>query len=94
MRLARVVGTVVCTVKNEALAGKTILMLRALDRDGVPGGEIIIGLDAIGAGVGEDVFYSRGKEGALPWHPQPVPSDCSITGILDRYNFERGKKGL
>lgn len=89
MKLARVVGTVVSSVKNEALEGKKILLLRSLGRDGTLRGEPFVGLDSVGAGVGEDVFYVRGKEGSFPWYPDPVPSDCSIVGILDEFNFER-----
>ena len=91
MKLARVVGTVVSTVKDENLRGKKILLLRALDASGQVVGEPFVALDSVGAGVGENVFYARGKEGAFPWHPQPVPSDASIVGILDQLNFR--KKG-
>ncbi len=87
MKLARVVGTVVSTVKDENMQGKKILLVRALDASGQVTGEPFVALDSVGAGVGEDVFYARGKEGSFPWHPQPVPSDASIVGILDPFNF-------
>ncbi len=90
MKMARVVGTVVSTVKNPTLEGKKILLLKAIDRHGTIYGDPFVALDSIGAGVGEEVFYARGKEGSFPWHPQAVPSDCSIVGILDRSNFESG----
>ncbi|HSR50613.1 MAG TPA: EutN/CcmL family microcompartment protein [Acidobacteriota bacterium] len=89
MKMARVVGTVVSTVKNETMEGKKILLIRSIDRRGREFGKPFLALDSVGAGVGEEVFYARGKEGAFPWHPQPVPSDASIVGILDRYNFTR-----
>ncbi|HSR69536.1 MAG TPA: EutN/CcmL family microcompartment protein [Acidobacteriota bacterium] len=89
MKMARVVGTVVSSVKNETLEGKKILLIRSIDRHGREFGKPFVALDSVGAGIGEEVFYARGKEGAFPWHPQPVPSDASIVGILDRYNFKR-----
>jgi ethanolamine utilization protein EutN len=89
MRLARVVGTVVCTAKNPSLEGKKILIVKPLDREGKMAGKTLIALDSVGAGIGEDVFYVGGKEASFPWHPDELPSDCSIVGILDQYNFER-----
>ena len=88
MKLARVVGTVVSTIKDESLQGKKIMLVRALDASGNMVGPPFVALDSVGAGVGENVFYARGKEGAFPWHPQPVTSDASIVGILDRCNFQ------
>jgi microcompartment protein CcmK/EutM len=89
MKLARVVGTVVCTVKNEPLEGKKILIIKPIDRNGNLTGQALLALDSVGAGTGEDVYYVRGKEAAFPWHPDELPADCSIVGILDRYNFQR-----
>lgn len=91
--MGQVVGTVVSTVKNEAMEGKKILLIRSIDGSGTPRGKAFLALDSIGAGVGERVFYVRGKEGSFPWHPQPVPSDCAIVGILDPVNFEGGAQG-
>lgn len=87
MRLAQVVGNVVSTVKNSPLEGKRIMVLQPIDRQGHPRGERVLALDAIGAGIGERVYYVRGKEASFPWFPEEVPSDCTIVGILDPVNF-------
>ncbi len=91
MKLARVVGTVVATVKNPPLEGKKILVIEPIDRNGKRSGSRLVALDSVGAGVGERVFFVAGKEGAFPWHPQAPPSDCSIVGILDPHNFDGPK---
>ncbi len=88
MRLARVVGTVVCTAKNSSLEGKTMLVIKLLDRYGKTTEKTLIALDSVGAGVGEDVYCVNGKEASFPWHPTDLPSDCTIVGILDPYNFQ------
>lgn len=88
MKLARVVGNLVSTAKDRPLEGKKILVLQPVNRNGDARGKLLIGLDAVGAGVGEYVFYVRGKEGSFPWYPTDTPSDCSIVGILDPSNFE------
>lgn len=87
MRLAQVVGTVVSSAKDIPLLGKKLLLLQPIDRQGRPHGRKLVGLDSVGAGVGERVFYVRGKEAAFPWHPTATPSDCTIVGILDQFNF-------
>ena len=40
---------------------------------------------AVGAGIGEDVFFVRGREAALPFLPVSVPTDAAITGICDHW---------
>lgn len=87
MKLARVIGTVVCTAKNETLVGKKILVVKPIDRFGNPSGKAFIALDSIGAGIAERVFYAGGKEASFPYLPADVPTDRTIVGILDSSNF-------
>ena len=42
--------------------------------------------DAVGAGAGEHVFYVRAREAALPFEPAQVPTDATITGIVDHWS--------
>ncbi len=88
MRLARVIGTVVSTVKNSPMDGKKILILKPIDPQGRTFGSTLIALDSVGSGVGENVYYVEGKEASFPWYPAEVPCDCSVVGILDEYNFQ------
>lgn len=88
MKLAQVVGNVVATIKDSAYEGKKLLLIQPIQRNGRPQGRILLALDSVGAGVGERVFYVRGKEASFPWYPQDTPSDCTIVGILDEKNFE------
>ncbi len=83
MRLAIVIGTVVATVKNPTLQGKKLLLLKHTNEYGKPGGRAFLALDSVGAGVGETVYYVRGKEAAFPFLPDEVPSDATIVGIVD-----------
>jgi microcompartment protein CcmK/EutM len=89
MRLARVVGTLVATVKDRALEGKKILILKHVDETGAAGGRAFVALDSVGAGTGEIVYYVRGKEASFPFLPDEVPSDATIVGIVDSLD---GKK--
>jgi len=83
MQLARVVGTVVATVKNEALHGRKLLVIQPLNGHLIESGKPMIALDSVGAGAGEIVFWCRGKEASFPFAPADVPTDCTIVGIVD-----------
>ncbi len=95
MQLARVIGTVVSTVKNEMLEGRKFLIVQTLNADLEPKGKPTIALDAIGAGVGEMVFWCRGKEASFPFKRDSTPTDCTIIGIVDSeahvFNNEKRK---
>lgn len=83
MQLARVIGTVVATVKNESLEGRKLLVVQSLDADLRPQGKPLVALDAVGAGTGELVFWCRGKEASFPFTREDTPTDCTIVGIVD-----------
>ena len=83
MQLARVIGTVVATVKNESLAGRKLLVVQTLDRNLKESGKPLVAVDAVGAGVGELVFWCRGKEASFPFRREDTPTDCTIVGIVD-----------
>ena len=83
MQLAKVIGDVVVTRKDENLTGVTLLVLQPIAADGTNVGRTLVAADAVGAGVGETVFFVRGKEASLPFYPQEVPTDAGIVGIVD-----------
>lgn len=89
MQLARVIGTVVATQKNIALEGKKMLVIQSLDGNLKPAGKPLVALDSIGAGVGELVFWCRGRESSFPFLPKSeVPTDCTIVGIVDTVSYD------
>ena len=83
MQIARVIGTVVATIKNESLDGRTFLIVQTLDADLKAKGSPMVALDAVGAGEGELVFWCRGKEASFPFKRDETPTDCTIVGIID-----------
>ena len=83
MQIARVIGTVVSTVKNASLDGRKFLIVQTLDADLNAKGKPMVALDAVGAGVGELVFWCRGKEASFPFKRDETPTDCTIIGIID-----------
>src|SRR3982074_2414741 len=83
MQLARVIGTVVATVKNESLEGRKLLVIQTLNKNLKPQGKAMVAVDSVGAGVGELVFWCRGKEASFPFKREDTPTDCTIIGIVD-----------
>ena len=88
MQLAKVIGDVVVTRKDENLSGITLLVIQPIAADGTASGRTLVAVDAAGAGVGETVFFVRGKEASFPFHPVEVPADAGIVGIVDHYDVE------
>jgi len=88
MQIARVIGTVVATRKDENLAGITLLMVQPLTPGREPAGRPLVAVDSVGAGVGEEVFFVRGKEASFPFYPVEAPVDAGIVGIIDHWNTE------
>ena len=86
MQLARVIGDVVATRKDENLTGLKLLILQPLAADGTNTGRTLIAVDSVGAGVGETVFFVRGKEASFPYYPTEVPADAGIVGIVDHWD--------
>ena len=83
MQLARVIGTVVATIKNDSLEGRKLLIVQTLDRNLQPNGKPMVAVDSVGAGMGELVFWCRGKEASFPFKREDTPTDCTIVGIVD-----------
>jgi ethanolamine utilization protein EutN len=78
MYLGKVIGNVVCSVKNDVLDGRTLLLVRRL-----PSGSAVVAVDAVGAGVGETVYVCRGREAAYAFKPAEVPTEASVVAIVD-----------
>lgn len=88
MQLARVIGDVVTTRKDESLTALTLLVLQPIAADGTAAGRTLVAADAVGAGVGEIVFFVRGKEASFPFYPPEVAVDAGIVGIVDHWDVE------
>jgi ethanolamine utilization protein EutN len=87
MQLGRIIGNVVCTMKDPALIGQKLLIVQPLDRKGRDKGRPVIALDAVGAGAGETIYWCRGKEASFPFLPADLPTEATIVGIVDSVNI-------
>ena len=97
MNLAKVVGTVVSTQKEQSLEGLKFLILQKVDLDGNDIDGSIVAVDAVSAGVGEMVLYASGSSGRQTEITEKKPCDAVIMAIVDSWevNYEtRYKKGV
>ena len=93
MQLARVIGDVVSTMKDVNLTGRKLLILQPIAASGDASGRTLVALDSVGAGVGEVVFFVRGREAAFPFYPEEPPADASVVGIVDHWHTEPDSRG-
>lgn len=84
MQLARVIGSVVATVRAPGLEGIKFLLVQPLGKHLAPVGRALVAADAVAmAGVGDLVYVVASREAAIAL-PEPfVPVDHAITGIVD-----------
>jgi len=86
MQLARVIGTLVSTHKNELLIGKKLLFVQPIDELLVPFGDEILAVDGVGAGVGDTVIIiTEGNSARQVTNAteQYTPIETCIAGIVD-----------
>jgi microcompartment protein CcmK/EutM len=89
VQLARVIGDVVATMKDANLQGLRLLLLQPIAASGEDAGRTLVAVDSVGAGVGERVFFVRGREAAFPFYPVEPPADAAVIGIVDHWDVER-----
>ncbi len=87
MQLGRIIGTVVCTVKNPSLEGKKLLLVQPINRHGKDKGKPLVAVDAVGAGAGETIYWCKGREASYPFAPNELPTEATIVGIVDEINI-------
>jgi microcompartment protein CcmK/EutM len=87
VRLGRVIGNVVATMKNPSLVGKKLLIVQPIDARGRSSGKPLVAVDSVGAGAGETIYWCRGREASFPFLPEEVPTEATIVAIVDEVNF-------
>jgi ethanolamine utilization protein EutN len=88
MEIGQVIGTVVSTRKHDRLVGSKIQIVQPLDpHTMIAEGEPFVAVDAVGAGVGEQVLIARGSAARKAIDNKSAPVDASIVGIIDEVDI-------
>jgi microcompartment protein CcmK/EutM len=84
MIIARVIGNVIATQKQETHEGKKILLLQQLDLQGQLTGEPFVALDAVDAGIGDRVLaVQEGFSAMTSVGHTESPIDAAVIGVID-----------
>lgn len=87
MELAKVVGTVVATAKDEKLAGSKLLITNIITPKVEATSTYVVAVDTVGAGVGEVVIIVRGSSARQAKNMGAIPTDTSIIAIVDTLEY-------
>ncbi|HEU4936103.1 MAG TPA: EutN/CcmL family microcompartment protein [Vicinamibacterales bacterium] len=83
MIVAKIVGTVVATRKDERLVSNKLLVARPIDPFGKPEGNYLVAVDTVDAGFGETVLIVSGSSARMASGMKDCPVDAAIVGIID-----------
>jgi microcompartment protein CcmK/EutM len=93
MRLGIVRGKVTLNLAVDAFRGKPLVVLEPVTMDnlragnGLGGGKSLVAINSIGAGIGQLVAFTEGREAANPFWPDKVPVDAYCSVIVDSVNL-------
>jgi len=88
MIIARILGTVVATRKDQRLEGKKLLIVRPVDVHGKDDSGYLVALDTVGAGFRETVLVVQGSSARLAHGLKDCPVDAAIIGIVDTVKIQ------
>jgi ethanolamine utilization protein EutN len=84
MRLGRVLGRVVATVRAKDLDGEKLLIVQPLDAEHQPAGATVVACDVAQSGLGDLVLWVGGREAALALPRTFVPVDATVVGHVEQ----------
>lgn len=91
MIIAKVVGNIWATRKEESLVGRKLMIVQPSRISGEPVGECIVAVDSVDAGIGEMVLVATGSAARRAEGQQTSPVDASIVAIIDIHEVTRSK---
>ena len=88
MKIARVVGNLVSTIKDESFHGYKLMIVEFLNPDGSPDGKRQIAFDAAHAGAGDVVLVNvDGGAANMFTGDKDLIADNTICGVLDSFTI-------
>ena len=83
VQLARVIGRVVATIKQDTLAAVTLQWIQPVSTSGADAGKPLVAVDRVGVGPGEVVYFITSREAALTLDEPFAAVDAGIVGKVD-----------
>ena len=89
MRIARVVGNVVSTIKDYKFHGHKLMIVEFVDLNGNPIESRQIAFDAANAGVGDLVLVNvDGGAAKMLLGDKEIIADNTVCGVIDHWTFD------
>lgn len=89
MFIAKVVGNLWATRKEETLVGRKLMIVEPARLDGTTTGEALVAVDTIDAGIGEMVIVAQGSSARKAVGQQESPVDAAIVAIIDIHEVQK-----
>lgn len=90
MQVAKVIGNIWATRKDEKLSGLKLLLVKPIDvLEAAEEKSPIVAADMIGAGVGETVIIVGGSSARNAAGDSSIPVDATVVGIVDDLEIDR-----
>ena len=88
MLIARVVGRLVATVKQDTLSAVALQWIQPMTASGKATGKPLVAVDRIGVGPGELIYYITSREAAMTLDDPFAAVDAGIVGKVDWLNVD------
>lgn len=88
MLIAKVVGSVVATQKDDKLDQHKLLVCQVHDHQNQPKGQYVVAVDSVGAGLGDMVLYATGSSARQTHLTDGKPCDAVVMAIVDSWDLE------
>jgi microcompartment protein CcmK/EutM len=84
VKIARVIGTVVCSIKHPDHVGAKLLLVGPVDADGNAAEPVFVAIDAAQAGIGDYVLVvEEGKSARQVLQSKTAPVEAIVIGVID-----------
>ncbi len=88
MRIARVIGTTISTIKDEKVRGSKLLILRQTDETGEITGKPYVAVDLVDAGVDDLVLTGHGSSARQTYLTKDCPVDAVVMAVIDHLEVD------
>ena len=88
MKIARVIGTTISTIKDPKIKGSKLLILRETDQTGDVIGKSYVAVDLVDAGVNDLVLTGHGSSARQTYRTKECPVDAVVIAVIDHLEVD------
>ncbi len=88
MKIAKVIGTTISTIKDEKVRGSKLLILRQTDEAGELIGKSYVAVDLVDAGVDDLVLTGHGSSARQTYQTKDCPVDAVVIAVIDHLEVD------